>query len=500
MKKHDSRKKWVLFLGGVIICSAFLGFFFCINKDDQMDVLNIVLQKNAENCQDIYRVEDELNRYLADIEDFQVQFKVVDEAEREKEYLNYLRSKEEVDLIFGDKKSMTEAVSQGLLEPLDELMGIFGQDTKEILSADYLNTGSIEGISYGIPSIRDYASSACFEYNVELAEKYDLQMESVQTLDDLEIQLTKIKNADSSIIPVGINHYVAVDSLLKVDCLGDALDVPVAVLCNYGKDSKVVNFYETQEFADFSRKMYAWRKKGLLMDETGASISAINYLKSGKVLGCFSHYHPGFEIEETRGSGIEIGCVVLNEAYITSFSSNRLFWEIPSKSEKKEMAMRFLNLMYTDQKVVQILTYGLEDIHYEYKDEEQKIIGYPEGIDVNNSRYAQFLGWIYGNEMLLPVWEGLSEDYWAELKNYNDTAVRSSAMGFCFDERIVETEITQCRAVAEKYYRGLINGELDPEKYLPIMQEQLKTAGIDRVISEKQKQLNQYLEKQEYRS
>lgn len=389
---------------------------------------------------------------------------------------------------------MIQAVSLGLLEPLDSFLESRGKDIQSVLKKDYLDTGYIDGIRYGLPSVRDYAASACFEYSVDLADKYGLHMDSVKNLDDLEKELIRLKEEDSSIIPVGINLNIGADTLLKIDSIGDNFSRYLAVLPNCGQNSKVVNLYETQEFSSFVKRMYQWRQKGLLMEETGATMSAINYLKSGKVLGCFSHYHPGFDVEETRGSGTKIDCVVLGENYITSFSTNRLFWVIPAKSQAKEAAMLFLNRMYTDENVVRILSYGKEGTHYEYKDEAKEVIGYPEGVNVDNSRYSQFFGWIYGNEMLMPVWEGLPTDMWNQVTDYNDTAVRSVGMGFCFNPTPVEKEITKCEAVVQKYYTGLINGELDPEKYLPILQRELKGAGIDDVVKEKQKQLDQYLE------
>ena len=155
--------------------------------------------------------------------------------------------------------------------------------------------------------------------------------------------------------------------------------------------------------------------------------------------------------------------------------------------------MRFLKRMFTDKNVVQILSYGKEGIHYEYKDREHKIIGYPQGINVDNSRYSQFAGWMYGNEMLMPVWEGLPEDLWQQITDYNDTSIRSIAIGFSFDETPVSTEYLRCTAIAQKYYIGLITGELNPAKYLPVIRRELENAGINTIISEKQAQLNQYL-------
>lgn len=491
--KHRWRPALLIFLLCSCLCIGFFFTQFYPGTKKEPETIYILLQRNAENCQDFNLVEQELNQYLAKTEDYQVQFRVQNYSALYNDFMQNLKSAEPIDILFGTAKSMKEAVAQNLLEPLDSLLQEQGNGICEVLNKDYLNTGYIDGTRYGLPSVRDYSYSSCFEYDVQLARQYDLQMDSVKTMDDLEKQLLKLKESAPSIIPVGINLYVGIDSLLKMDFLGDNFMAPLAVLRNYGQTSQIVNFYETQEFTSFTNKMYAWRKEGLLMDDTGASISAINYLKTHKVFGCFSHYHPGFDVEETRGSGTEIACVVLSNHYISSFNANNLFWEIPAKSQHKEAAMRFLKRMYTDENVIRILAYGKEGVHYEYKDPEHKTIGYPEGINVDNSRYSQFLGWMYGNEMLMPVWEGLPEDLWQQITDYNDTSIRSIAIGFSFDETPVANEFLRCTAVAKQYYSGLTTGQLNPAKYLPILRQELSAAGIGTVISEKQRQLNEYL-------
>lgn len=492
IRKNILRLPVLLFI--IVLIGLYFGGskFFFMNQKEQKTI-HIILQRSAENCQDFNLVEQELNQYLSEVDNYQVQFKIDDEVALKNDYIRNLQSAESVDLLFSDKKAMGEAISQDLLEPLDTLLKTQGQEILKVLDKDYLDTGYINGSRYGIPSVRDYSCSSCFEYDVQLAKEYNLQMENIQTLDDLEKELLKLKEAAPSIVPVAINLYIGVDALLKIDNLGDDFSNPLAVLRNYGQTSQVVNLYETPEFSAFVNRMYSWRKKGLLMDDTGASISAINYLKTHKVFGCFSHYHPGFDGEETRGSGTEIGCVILGKNYISSFNANRLFWQIPAKSQQKENAMRFLKRMYTDENVVRILSYGKEGVHYEYKDSDQKVIGYPEGINVDNSRYSQFLGWMYGNEMLMPVWEGLPENLWEQIRDYNDSSIRSIAIGFSFDETPVSAEIVRCTGISQKYYNGLINGELEPAKYLPAIRQELKVAGIDAIVSEKQSQLDQYL-------
>ena len=71
-----------------------------------------------------------------------------------------------------------------------------------------------------------------------------------------------------------------------------------------------------------------------------------------------------------------------------------------------------------------------------------------------------------------------------------------TAFGFSFDATQVAKEITACTNVVNKYHKALVCGALDPETTLPQFNSELKDAGIDAIIEEKQAQLDAWLAEQ----
>ncbi|MFR1801109.1 MAG: DUF3502 domain-containing protein [Faecalispora jeddahensis] len=57
----------------------------------------------------------------------------------------------------------------------------------------------------------------------------------------------------------------------------------------------------------------------------------------------------------------------------------------------------------------------------------------------------------------------------------------------------VKSEVAALDSVLAEYRLGLENGELDPEEYLPKFQQALREAGIEKVIAEKQRQLDAWV-------
>ena len=65
-------------------------------------------------------------------------------------------------------------------------------------------------------------------------------------------------------------------------------------------------------------------------------------------------------------------------------------------------------------------------------------------------------------------------------------------MGLTRDGRLVISLFLMDSVLAE-YRLGLENGELDPEEYLPKFIQALREAGIEKVIAEKQRQLDSWV-------
>ncbi|HPW42148.1 MAG TPA: DUF3502 domain-containing protein, partial [Bacillota bacterium] len=59
----------------------------------------------------------------------------------------------------------------------------------------------------------------------------------------------------------------------------------------------------------------------------------------------------------------------------------------------------------------------------------------------------------------------------------------------------VKNEIAAVNNLWDKYVPALETGSIDPEVNVPKFLEELKAAGIDKVIAEKQEQLNEWAEK-----
>lgn len=98
----------------------------------------------------------------------------------------------------------------------------------------------------------------------------------------------------------------------------------------------------------------------------------------------------------------------------------------------------------------------------------------------------------FGNVFNTYVLEGQPADVWEQTKELNDSAKTSPLLGFSFDPDPVATEITNISTVV-KQYESLVGGELRVEETNAEFVEQLKVAGVDTVIEEMQKQVDEFM-------
>ena len=90
------------------------------------------------------------------------------------------------------------------------------------------------------------------------------------------------------------------------------------------------------------------------------------------------------------------------------------------------------------------------------------------------------------------IWNTDPENLNEKFKEFNDSAIKSNALGFVFDPSNEKTVVAAVQAVFDLYRLPLENGVVDPDENLPKFIQALKDAGIDTVIAEKQKQLDEW--------
>lgn len=447
--------------------------------------LRVYLSDSGRNMSDAPLVNEKINEYILPILGFQVDIQYLPDLSYSNTIGQKFLSTEPFDILYcPTRRNINAWIQEGWLLPLDELLPVAETSLYAIYTPEFLDLFRIQDQLYALPTNRDWACDIGIEYNLDIAEAYGIDMSAVRSLEDLTAIFAQLKSQNPDIIPIAEPVAFTWDRLN--DELGVLLDLSKPV---------VSNLYTSDEFRAYCDLTHLWYQNGYSLDMTSYSSITIDYLGSGRVFCSLSFGKPGFATQESRTTGLRIGYISLSEPFSTTQKLSSSFLGINASSAHPQESMAFLNMMYSDPYLANLMVYGIEGVHYEFKNAEKTVIGFPEGIDCTNSKYAKLLTWQYANSFLTYAWEGDPPDIWEKTDAFNQNAQYSAAFGFVFDASSVADEMEACKKIQGQYRSGLLTGSLNPDVFLPQFIAELEQAGIDLIIAEKQRQLDAWLDK-----
>lgn len=441
---------------------------------------------NIGNMTDVAAVQEEINKITKEKINATVKLMPIDIAAWNQQVNLLLAGNEPLDLLVTSSFfNYSSQVAKGQLLPLDELLEKYGPEIKNTMAPEIYNGTKIDGKNYGVPSIRDVGADYGMVLRKDLVDKYGIDLSKVKTFADLEPVFKTIKDNEPGITPLVQSTQTGTVSYEmytpQIDPLGDAL----GVLMLDDNDMKVKNIYETELYKNTVGLARKWYEAGYIMQDVATTQEmGTSLVKAGKALGYMNNMKPSYEKQESKATGHEMVGVRLTEPVIQSNGANGFMLSIPLNSQNPERAMQLMNLLYTDADVMNLFAIGIEGKHYVKNDDGT--IKLPDGVTesgyVNNQ-------WEVGNNFLTHVWQGTDTDIWEQMKAFNESAKVSPALGFSFDATPVKTEVAAATNVVNQYKIGLESGSLDPA-LIGEFNEKLKAAGLDKIIAEKQKQLD----------
>jgi putative aldouronate transport system substrate-binding protein len=436
---------------------------------------------------DMQAVEDELNKIVLPKINVKVKLMPIGLGAWDQQSNLMLSSGEKLDLMTLRSTLFSGLVAKGQVVALDDLLSKYGQGIKTAVGEEYLKASKVNGKTYGVTSIRDLAAGMGVQIRKDYVEKYKIDTTKIKKFEDVESILKTIKEKEPDMTPLIASNsktLTPVELTSENDKLGDG----IGVLLNKGTELKVVNWFETQRYAEMVKTMRNWYTAGYVLKDAATNTqSNAALIKANKGVAYFNNTKPGIEAQDSRGNGTEMVQIQLVSPFATTSIVQTLQWGIPLNAKTPDKSMQFLNLMYEDAGVVNLFDWGVEGKHYVKGTDGT--IDFPQGVDAKNSGYNLNMGWMFGNQFLSYVWKGDAKDIWKQTADFNKGAAKSKAMGFTFDSSTVKTEQAALNSVLDQYKVGLETGSLDP-KVLPEFISKLKTAGIEKYMAEKQKQID----------
>ncbi|MFC5531437.1 ABC transporter substrate-binding protein [Cohnella yongneupensis] len=441
---------------------------------------------------DLDLVNAEISKYLKDKINASFELNVIEWGSWQDKVNLKFASSEPFDLLqamnwdnFGTK------IQQGNIIDLTDLIDQYAPDLKQVINPVLLEGSKVNGKNYGIPINKELASQAGVMLRKDLVDKYQIDITQIKTLQDLEPIYQMIKDKEPGVTPLYLNKDTSVDWIASPMNFEDLGDNSPGYVVRGANDFKVVNTFESaqvKEELDLARK---WFLAGFVNKDAATTADISGALKAGKAFSYVQQLKPGKDAEDSLANGAPWVQVELTKPIIRTGDTTGSMTSISRTSKDPARAMMFLNLLYTDKYLVNLLAFGIEGKHFVKTGENT--IDFPAGVDANTSGYVLNGAWMFGNQFNDYLWANENPQKWDNFKKFNEAAESSSVLGFIFNPEPVKNEIAAFNNAKKEFEPSLFSGTVDPNEYLPKYLNKLKSIGADKIIAEKQRQLDEWV-------
>lgn len=401
---------------------------------------------------------------------------------------------EECDLVFTASWAnnyVNNAINGNLIE-LDEVLPQVTPKLWEMVPETAWDMSRVNGKIYAIPNQQLWYEAWGIILDKEIADKYGIDLSTIKTFDDLDPYLQAVYEGEPQLAKKIIGEMNGT----HVTPLTSGWEpVTGAGVIKLGDESrKIVNWYETPEYRHAIELSYKWHGAGYSPDEPMAH----DVMNQGRLIGEYPFkFHvakPGVEAEEKVMTNREQVAISLQPpvlSYVVPTMTG-----VCTTSKNPERALMFFELMYTDEEVYNMIAKGLEGDHWVWVDEANKVIGFPEGVSAENSGWNINRDWMVGNQFIAYYVNPDQVGAWEETAKVNGEATLPMDGPFVFDPTPVQAEMTAVDAIIAQFNEVLMWGLVDPddpEKGIDAFNAELKKAGLEKVLAEMQKQLDEFV-------
>lgn len=407
----------------------------------------------------------------------------------EKMNLN-MASGDEFDLTFtGYVNPYKQAVDNDGLYPLTELIDKNAPKLKEALPQYVFDMAKQKNEIYAIPNQQIMAVSIALCVKKDLAQKYNLDVSSINGVADIEPFLEKVKNGETAVYPFESGKG-SLTLMLKKNSIENFKDGIFSGIYAYEQEDgsiKVMHEAETDLFKETAAKLNEWYQKGYIRKDVASINSVVEDRTAGKYAVFCTIYKPGLEAEIKSAYNYDVVAIPVSPAFLSNSSGMTTLTGIGRKSKNPVQAVKLIELMNTDKDVYNTICWGIEGKHYTKTGDNRIEL-------MENSGYSQNAAWKFGNVFNSYLLNDQADDVWEQTKNMNENSEKSKLLGFQTDAaKKFRVEATQLESVMSEYHSRALAGAESMDNYYDNYIKALKNAGLDTVKEAVEKEINEYL-------
>ncbi len=396
----------------------------------------------------------------------------------------------------------SDLANDGVLADLTDLLDSV-PDLKAEIPEKYWDATKVNGKIYGVPTLYVAFNSYGIVTRDDLLEKYGV--DEVNSLETFEAYADAA--VADGIVPLNGNSYLGNDLWrMFVTITGEWW--PEVPGINQGEMSLAAesaeNYKEifhpafTDEFVEFAKKMREWADKGYWgKDVMSAPKDEKDNFLVGTSAAWITHqpdwtgsYGSIQSSKQLQGVGTEFWCFGLDNGKIKRMPCTENMMAVSSTSSNPERALMAIEKFMTNEEYYRLITSGIEGRQYEIVD---GVIQTPESYDETKDA-GGFTVWAMRNDRFNLLFATEDPRRAEQNKEWDKIAIDDPYLGFAFDNTAVSTELAAVTNVNATLGNQIMLGKTtdDPETAVQKYRDQLTSAGVDKIIEEVKRQLEEY--------
>ncbi|MGI6536943.1 MAG: ABC transporter substrate-binding protein [Caldicoprobacterales bacterium] len=475
-------------------------------ETEELEYVELIWYIAGDAAKDEEMVMEELNKYIKEKINATVDIRWISFGDYQQRMSIIVGAGEEFDLCFVATTYFNPVVNaqNGAFLPLDDLLPKYAPNLLKEVPEWVIEGAKIAGKVYVIPSYKDVADVFSIVFNKTMADEIGVDLSSSwRTMFNLDERFYKFKELrdekypEKADIPL-MSPYRTMGAWLPCDIfIGPAVAniEGIEIFKGKGKGELVFNMYDTDEYREMMRLQKKWVDDGIAaydaknFDPDGVLHKAGEIpIRMGQGLVAIDPHHYSTEWEaDIVASDISIPSTAYLHAAATAVSVT---------SKNSERALMLQDLVYADEYVATTMRFGLEgeDLHYVIDEDGRLDFSKGRNADPQNRGIFRWYGSQFGNLFKAIMPNTQPKDLYEQIMASNDRSTQFTAnLGFVVNQDPIANEIAACANVIAEYHEPLAYGMVDDvDTHLNEFVQKLNNNGVDKIIEEVQKQLNDW--------
>lgn len=430
------------------------------------------------DSEQVKKVEAAINDYIADKINVKINLTDIGSGEYT-DKANLALANNEINLLW--TASWEAVIGTNDLVPANAVYDITdllpGTPLYESMDEGQWEATKYNGKNYFIPVYKDNVEGYDFMFRQDLIDKYGWDITTVKTLADLEPMLADAKEEGlkypflTQKTAMFYRWYIDKFDFFTADATTNFFAVDRAT-------NEVVDTIQTPEYAEFCKLMGDWAEKGYISEDDFTKVTTDTTTQTQDwAISWWTDIPVNDEADARYGQDVTMQPATNRYAHSTSALGSCYCITANSTPEQAQAAIDFMGLLYTDSKLADLYTFGIEGEDFTYDENGQ--------VTQTSDKYNHSM-WESASATIVTPLSNEPADKADLYKDFNGGAETSCAAGFRFDKSEVEAQYSACQNLFEQYGFPLENGGVPADAvddYIAQYQADLDGAGYQDVLA-----------------